>query len=222
MEKEAFYKPFIRIILYYVITVIVSIPFTFVLNKNLILDNFLLLLIDLIVCAFIILLFKDKLQNTFKDFKVNWKKNLKIIFKYWIIGFILMIVTNLIINLFILKTIAPNEASNREVIDKYPIYAIATIVCITPIIEEILFRLNFKDVFKTRKSYCLTTGILFGFMHVLASISKPIYMLYLIPYSILGITFSLVFYDTNKNVLSSFIAHSLHNSLSLLIILLGI
>ncbi len=221
MKTEKFYTPIIKILAFFGSNLLVIIPFSFFLKKNLVLDNILMIIINIIMVFIAFLLFKDKLKNQFQDFQKHWKKNLKIIFKYWFIGLLLMMIVNLIINVFILKNIAPNEEANRNIIEQYPVYAILSIALLTPITEELLFRLNFKDTFKKKSTFVLTTGILFGLMHVIASLENPLYLLYLIPYSILGFTFGLIFYDT-KNVTSSIIAHSLHNSISLLIIFLGI
>ena len=221
MKKEKIYMPFARIGVYFILNVLISVPFAFFLNKSLIVDNILLLIIDILLASATCFLLKDKLKNVFKNFKKNLKKNLKTIFKYWGIGFFLMMITNLIINVFIIKEIAPNEEANRSIIDMYPFYATMTIGFITPITEEMLFRLNFQGAIISKRKFILTTGILFGLLHVITSLSNPIYLLYLIPYSILGFTFGLIFYDTN-NIISSIMAHSLHNCLSLLIIFLGV
>ncbi len=116
---------------------------------------------------------------------------------------------------------APNEAANRELITKNPYYSIINILLIAPITEELLFRLNFKDVFKKRWTFVLTTGILFGLIHIIGTPISLINFLYIIPYSLLGVAFGLICYDT-KSVYSSIIAHMIHNGVTLAIILLGI
>ena len=53
-----------------------------------------------------------------------------------------MYFSNIII-LLINKDLATNEAFNRALIEKMPIYAILVMVIIAPITEELIFRLSF-------------------------------------------------------------------------------
>ena len=95
-----------------------------------------------------------------------------------------------------------------------------TSALIAPIIEEIIFRLNFKDVFKNKNMFIIFTGVLFGALHLMSSTSL-IELVFIIPYSCLGIAFSKIYAET-ENVFPSIIMHILHNSFTLLIILGGL
>ena len=128
-----------------------------------------------------------------------------------------MMISNLIIVFLFLKGIAPNEEANREMLRNYPLYMIFAVTILAPICEELMFRLSFKNVFKNRLVYILFTGISFGAMHLLANTSL-IELLYIIPYSALGIAFSAICYDTD-NIYSSIIAHIMHNTLTVLLLL---
>ncbi len=163
---------------------------------------------------------KDKLKNQFENFKKNIKKNLKTVYGTWLVGFALMIIANLVINVLVMNGIAPNEEANREILFQYPIYSIIDMCIIAPIIEEIIFRLNLKGIFKSKNAYILTSGLLFGFMHVISGFSLA-NLIYLIPYSILGFTFAKIFYETDS-VAGSSLAHITHNTLSVIVIFLGV
>lgn len=220
MKKEKLIFPFGRIGLYYLVNIILVLFTSIFLNRSHLLDNFIMILIDLTMVIFVLTLLKKKFKGQLQDFKKNWKENLKTIFKFWLLGLLLMMITNLIINVFIMKGIAPNEETNREVLNNFRIYAITTMCLLTPIIEEALFRLNFKNALPNKKVFLIVTSLLFGLMHVILQIKSPLDILYLIPYSILGLTFGLIFYNT-KNITSSIIAHMLHNTVTIIIVLLG-
>lgn len=221
MKKDSIWRSLGLILLYLIVTVVVSALFSLIEVDNIYLKNITLLISVLIPGAFVVYRLKDKLDGSFEDYKKNFKKNIKIILKYWLIGFVLMLLSNLVINYLIMGGIAPNEEANREVLELYPLYSIIDVVFIAPFVEELLFRLNFKGVFKERTTYVLASGLLFGFAHVMLSCSSLMDLIYMIPYSILGISFAMIAYDTD-NVLSSVTAHMLHNALSILIIFSGI
>lgn len=194
------------------LTTLIALPFkdnTFLLNIILIVGSF----VSTFVIAFIL---KDELISKWDDFKKNKNDYIPKIVKYWAIGFSLMYVTNIIISILFLNGIAPNEEANREMIKLYPYYMAISVSLTGPIAEELLFRLTFKRVFSKKIVYILFTGILFGLAHMLTN-STLIEFLYIIPYSVLGITFSALVYDTD-NIYTSIFAHIFHNVLTLMII----
>ena len=104
--------------------------------------------------------------------------------------------------------------------DSYRYYSILSTALLAPIMEEILFRLNFKGLFKDKNTFIYSTGLLFAAMHLLSS-SSIAELIYIIPYACLGIAFSKIYADTD-NIFPSIFMHILHNSLTLFIILGGI
>jgi membrane protease YdiL (CAAX protease family) len=138
----------------------------------------------------------------------------------YIFSFILMVITNLIIVNFIKHGIAPNEKANREIMQNYKLYAIISMCIVTPILEETAFRYIFKDTFKKNITYIHFTGLLFSSMHVLISAKDITDLLYIVPYSTLGIAFSAIYSKSNKCILTSMIDHIIHNTLSIIVILL--
>ena len=88
-----------------------------------------------------------------------------------------------------------------------------------PVCEELAFRKSIRDVINNKYLYVLASGLIFGLLHVIGFISTPLDLLYLIPYSSLGIVFALLYYRTN-NIFSSITIHAMHNALSVLVYLL--
>ena len=78
----------------------------------------------------------------------------------------------------------------RAIIYSTPVIAFfLTSVC-APFIEEIVFRKAFKDAISSKWLFILTSGIVFGALHVIGAIESPYDFLYIIPYSALGIAFA--------------------------------
>jgi membrane protease YdiL (CAAX protease family) len=71
--------------------------------------------------------------------------------------------------------------------------------------------------------FIITSGIVFGLLHVITSFDYLYDLLYIIPYSSLGIAFALIYYRTN-NVFSSIFVHALHNTILVIlnIFLIGV
>lgn len=177
---------------------------------------FYLLISYILLTIYFLIIYKKDLKEYIKNFKL---KNIPVILIYWIIGFILMMISNYITNYLIIPNgLSNNEAGNRELLfNNKLIYSI--ILCILiPTLEEITFRLEFKKNIKKQKIFILVSSITFALLHILST-TKLIELLYIIPYFILGLTFSKIYIKTD-NLISSIIAHILHNTTNVIILLL--
>lgn len=175
-------------------------------------SNLLIYLLDLLIIS---LFFIPTLVDNFHDFK---KKNIKVAFKNWGLGFICMLISNLYLIYFV-GNMATNEASNRSFLTANPIVAILLMSIVAPALEEIVFRLNIKKAIKNKYIFCIISGLLFGGMHLLSASSLK-ELLFIIPYGSLGFFFAKAYYETD-NIYTSIIMHMFHNSLSIFFILLG-
>ena len=89
-----------------------------------------------------------------------------------------------------------------------------------PINEELTFRKSFKEIFPSKWVFVIMSGLIFGSLHVASYIETFSDIIYLIPYSALGIAFAILYYKTD-NIFSSITMHSIHNLLATLLVLLG-
>jgi len=146
-----------------------------------------------------------------KDFKTFNKKYFKYILIYFLIGFVLSTLSNVLINTFIIPNgISNNELSNIEfLLENKFLYSIMLCILI-PIIEEIVFRLELKKRYKNKYLFVIISSIIFALLHLLSS-TKPIELIYFIPYFIIGYMFSLLYYKTD-NIYTNIFAHMLHNT----------
>ena len=178
---------------------------------------------DLLFMLIVYLSYRKKINKEFKDYFSNFIDNIELTLKYYIVGLIIMIVSNLIINLFFTGGIAGNEEKVRSLLTNYPLYMIFSISIYAPFIEEMIFRRSIKDTFiketkYTKYLYILTSGLIFGGMHLLEA-TKAIEILYIIPYGALGIAFAANYYKTN-NIFSTITIHCIHNTVTVILFFL--
>lgn len=172
---------------------------------------------------FLILMISVYFKTLKKDFKLFFKdffNNMETSIKYWLIGFTVMIISNLIIVIISEGAIAGNEEQVRKLIDISPLYMLFSVSIYAPLTEELLFRKGFRDIIKNKWLYIIVSGCVFGGLHVIGNIASPIDVLYLIPYCSLGIAFAYTYYKTN-NIFSTICMHSIHNTMAIILYLIG-
>lgn len=183
---------------------------------NTYITNTCLVLSDVVITALLILFYKKDFKEGHDDLNKNYKDKISITIKIWLVGLVLMVISNNIINLFTANGIASNESLNRTILDELTIYAIPTMVIFGPICEEIIFRLSFKKIFKNKYLFIVLSALLFGGAHVIGT--SGIELLYIIPYGALGAAFAYIYIKT-KNILCPILAHVIHNLICILLIL---
>lgn len=213
MHKEA--KPIASFIIYLILQVYFSLIGLKILENASSLSHLIFEIIKyLIIIIILIFLNKIDLKKEIKDFKLNYKKYFKILISIWFIGFILMIISNY----FITKTttLPNNELSVRTYINSKFIESLITTVIMAPILEEITFRYSISKI-KNKYLYLIISTFLFAMVHINPENASE--LPFLIPYSCLGLSFSLIFYKT-KNILASITAHALHNYIIIMLLLI--
>lgn len=205
------------IIIYFALNIVVSNVFLKNTNPdNSLESNLLYILSELIVLTSFIIIFRKKLIPDYYDFKKNYKKYLKKYLSYWLIGLVIMVISNNIIATFI--SLPTNEEQVRLIFSYMPIYYFFMAVIAAPITEELLTRSILKDTFKNPYIFYIISALLFAFLHLV--IAKSIYELfYLIPYGTLGFAFAKMHYESN-NIWTDIFFHSLHNLIATIIIFL--
>ncbi len=186
-------------------------------SSNVVIANIFYLLIELIILIIFIFLFRHLLLKDFKDFLKNGKKYLADNFPFYLLGFILLILTNGIISSFIGVSI--NEELNEELLASYTFYSVITILFIGPLVEELLTRVILKKDFH-KYTYIFLSGFIFGLLHVIMNLDNNlIELLYIIPYGIMGSTLALI-YSNSNNVWTNITFHFIHNLFGLIVIFL--
>ena len=174
---------------------------------------------DILFLSLLISIYHKSIKkNILQYFNHNLKENLKTSISYWLVGLGTMVASNLIISIVMNGQLAENEEAVRNMIDTVPLYMLFQLAIYAPISEELIFRKSIRDIFDNKWLYALVSGLIFGGLHVISSITNLTSLLYLIPYCSLGIVFGLLYYKTD-NIFSTIVAHSIHNTLALILYL---
>ena len=181
---------------------------------------FYLTLSNITLILIYILIYRKTLLKDLKEFIKNFSNNIEIGIKYWLIGFIIMIVSNLIITFILNKGLAGNEQDVRSYLDSFPLFMIFNTVIYAPLIEELTFRKSIKDAISNKWIYILISGLIFGMLHIISYITSWTDLIYLIPYSSLGIAFAMLYHKTD-NIYCTISMHAMHNLLAVIVYLLG-
>lgn len=175
-------------------------------NQNLILTSF----SDFILLMILIIMYFKDLKSDFKKLKGNLYKYMDVAIKYWLLGLLVMMISNIAIGL-LTSAEAVNEETVQKLIHSSKYLSIITIGILAPFIEELTFRKAFRDVFKNDTVFVLTSGLVFGALHVVLSFNSLWDLLYIIPYSSLGIAFGLTYVKTDC-IYTSTLMHMFHNT----------
>lgn len=175
---------------------------------------------NIILLGIYILIYRKILITDLKKYKNNFKHYIKESIKYWAIGFGIMVISNLFITIILNKGIAGNEQEVRNYIDKFPLYMLFSTVIFAPITEELTFRKSIKDAISNKWFYILTSGLIFGMLHIVTYITNWTDLVFLIPYSSLGIAFAMLYHKTD-NIYCSITMHAMHNLLAVIVYILG-
>ncbi len=221
MNRGNILKSFLTILLYYMAFTLLQDVFIILKLNKIIGKSWLMIIVALLSLGCLLFVMKGKLKGQGKDFKNNTKKHLKTCFKCWIMWTVIMVLVNLFIDAFVLNELPPNEEMNRSLLEEMPLFSIVYTCILAPITEELLYRLNFRPLFKRKWSFILGTGIFFGAMHVVVGELNWMMAVHLVPYSILGIMFAQAYYETD-NIYSSMLVHMANNTLAVVAILFGI
>ena len=168
-------------------------------------------------------LYRNRINKEFKEYIYNIKDNINISINYYIIGLIIMIISNIIISNLFTEATANNENMVRLLINKYPLYMLFSVSIYAPFIEETIFRRSIKDITNhinnkliKKYSYIIISGFIFALMHVLGTASNSLDYLYIIPYMALGSTFAALYYKTD-NLFNTITLHSFHNLIAIIL-----
>ncbi len=174
------------------------------------------------LCLAIILFmtYRKSIIEDFKKFKENIGQITDIAFKYWIIGLVVMAISNVLINYFSPNNIASNEQSIQLAIETAPILAFFLTTIFAPFNEEIIFRKSLKTVIEHKWLFIILSGLFFGSLHVISSLDNFYDLLYIIPYSALGISFAYIYHKTD-NIFSTIFVHLLHNGVLTILSIVG-
>lgn len=174
---------------------------------------------EIITLFIIIYIYKTDFINNLKNYLKNIKYYINNYIKYWFLTLVLMFISNSIITLFTTSNISNNQESIIDTLKIAPFYTIIVTVFIAPIMEELIFRLSIKKIFKNKIIFIIISGLFFGSVHVLGNFNNIIDLLFIIPYSIPGFIFAYT-YIKSENIFVPISLHFIHNCVMMLLQLL--
>ncbi len=178
---------------------------------------------EVLLILIIFFIFKEQFKKAFDDLRKNHLSYFTGNFKYYLLGVIIMMLANSLI-LILGGDTSDNETAIRGQFTDYPIYTFIAAVFLAPILEESVFRLSFRNIFKNNLLFILASGLIFGGLHLTGMLDSNLFALYLVAYSAMGIAFAYMITKTN-NIFVTMGFHFMHNgilmSLQTFILLFG-
>lgn len=169
--------------------------------------------VELLMMSIIFYIFQKEYKKAFQDLKKNHRKYFDQNLKYYIIGLITMMASNILINI-LGGGISANETAIRNEFTSFPIYTFISAAILAPLLEESVFRLGFRAIFKDDFLFITVSSLVFGGLHLLTNPLNELFPLYLLSYCSCGIAFAYMLKKTNNIFTSSFF-HFMHNGLIL-------
>ncbi len=177
------------------------------------------LIASLILIVIIVIIYRKYLIEKLKDYIKHFSEYFDFGMKWWVVGLFAMMTLNLLItNLTPLKE-ATNEVLVDNMLKKAPLISFLSATFTAPIIEEMIFRKSFADIFHNKWVMVVASGLLFGLLHVIFSFKSALDFLYVLPYGALGSSFAYVLKEKD-NVLITITFHMLHNGILTLLSIL--
>ncbi len=177
---------------------------------------FYLMITELIYLLILFYVFRNKFKNDFKKYKNNFKQYINKYMPYWALAFSLMLISNA----FIVSLFPTSIATNQEIVNSNlmvaPLYMVITAVLFAPFLEETIFRLGFRYMFKSDILFILASGLVFGSLHVIGSYQNLVDLIYIIPYSIPGFVFAYTLVKS-KNIFIPISLHLFHNGIMMFV-----
>lgn len=179
-----------------------------------------LIFCEALIMTIIAIINKQKLKENIKNLKKNLSEYFTQGLKLYALALLIMVISNLLITQ-LTNSIPGNEETIRQTINKAPLYMVFSAVFFAPFTEEMVFRNSIKNIIQNKYTYIITSGLVFGGLHVIGNINTLYDLLYIIPYATPGIAFAIILQKTD-NVLVPMGIHFLHNGflMTLQIILL--
>ena len=169
-----------------------------------------------IILIILIIIFRKQLLHEWKIFKEKLLENIDTGIKYWIIGLIVMMVSNTILTFVLKMGQAANEQAVQQLISYLPWVMVINAGIIAPCVEEIIFRKCYKNAFPNKWLFIGLSSLVFGSLHVVTSMTSPMDLLFIIPYGSLGAAFAIMYQKTDT-IYTSMLMHMLHNTILIIL-----
>ena len=222
-----FIKGFVGLALFFIFTYFKTVPLLLLHidydNLSIVAKEVYSLSAEILLFGIIFIMFEDEFKKAWRDLKENHMKYFSKNFKYYLLGLLIMMGSNMLINL-LGGDLSQNETSIRQQFQIAPIFTFVSGVFLAPALEESIFRLSLRNMIENNFIFVIISGLIFGSLHLLAGVNMNLVFLYLVSYSCFGIVFAYMIVKTN-NIFIPMGFHLMHNgvlmSMQMLLFLLN-
>lgn len=219
LKKGQFWKSFFVVVMYLIFTIFLPTFILRTISVTSVTSRISIMLINCLIASIIIIFFTNKNKiNSIES--VNNKSGILKTFLYGFIGFIIMmmlqmmlgIILQLISAIFGIETGSQNTSTISQIVKSVPLYSVYAIV-FAPVLEELVFRkaifgylYDIIDTNNNKLRFSLTamvTGIIFALPHDGIS---PVMVVYIV----MSIVFSILYKVTGR-IFAPILAHILMN-----------
>jgi uncharacterized protein len=179
----------------------------------------LLSLLPVMVLSFLYLFIDwSNFRDSFRRFFQRFGKSFGDIVIGVVLVYAALIFANFIMTLLGVMETSQNEMAIQAMFENNAVVIVMLffLLCVfTPIVEEVVFRKVLFGYFEPRLGSIVAivlSGLIFGFMHVLAGD-----LIQAIPYVLMGISFGYIYHRSEKNILVPIIVHFVNNFIVFLI-----
>jgi len=170
---------------------------TNLLDLSKILNLYISLFVNFIFLFIIIYIYKNTLNKYYKNFGKNYKKHIFSSLKIFVGGLFIFFVLNAMLYNFGVPY-SNNTSSMIEIFKKIPVLFVLNTLFYYPIIEELVFKMSFKEIFKNKWSFVIFTGVFNALFQIVFSLTNITDLLYILPYSIFFCSLSYIYYKTDN------------------------
>jgi len=153
--------------------------------------------VNFIFLFVIIYIYKDILSKYYNNLKKNFKSNIINSIMIFAIGLFLYILFNTLFSVLNVPVLS-SQNSRIEIFKKVPIMFVLNTLFYYPVIEEIVFKMSFKEILKNKWYFIIVTGLLNAFFQIVFSMANITDLLYLLPYTIFFGSLSYIYYKTDN------------------------
>lgn len=190
------------------------------------------LLIGAMVFLFVVFFaVKDTRTNFAKTLDSKWVKllllTIMLIVGYYLINFILNIILASIYSSsndvsiwdFWEKPTSINQQEVENIVRTTPAMSFFSIVLLTPLMEEIVFRQGIFLVNKDKKMAIVISIIVFSLVHMIGTIGNPENLWYIGSYILIATSLTLIYNWTNEKLAYSYASHVLINLVAYIVLM---
>ncbi|MBR3199234.1 MAG: CPBP family intramembrane metalloprotease [Bacilli bacterium] len=203
--------------IYFIVSLFKNIPFVLLHISTDDISDFIKMtyniILELLIIFTIYTIYNKEIKAAIKDLKENHLTYFKKYFSAYLLGVIVMMLANVLINRYG-GGLSENETVIRNEFAIHPIYTFISAVFLAPILEESVFRMGIKSLVENKFIYILLSGLVFGSLHLMNMELNYLFPLYLLSYCSEGFAFAYMVSKTN-NFLVPMGFHFMHNGIIL-------